>query len=262
MPAKWLAAFAGGLLCIALATPGHAQQARTDYPHTFSIGIWPTSVTATAPTGNWNTLLWVIDYRFNSQRSPWGLHLQYATGSQSGWGGLGFAGATGGTDTMWSADATYRLQAAPVILRAFAGYGSIEWQTTFPATTLGARSTGFRVGFDAVVPLTRLAAADAGGWSLNAAVAQFPSNTVTTRGVPTVGSGSATDWSVFIRYKTPSPRTTALTAAVESSAVITTAGLLAPGGHDFNFDLGFREVRFLGSEYRWSGAFFIIGKTF
>ena len=252
MPAKWLALIAVVPLCIVLATPGQAQpRTRIESLHTLSLGIWPTSVTATAPPGNWSTLLWILDYRLSSQQLPWGFHLQYATGSQSG---SSFA-PTGGTDTIWSADITYRVPAAPLAVRGFAGFGSIQWQTT----TLRVTSRGLRVGLDAAFPLP---VAAAGAWSVNAAIAWYPSNTVSTLGVATVGSGSATDWSVSIRYKAPSRTATSLTAAADQSPGRTTAGLLSQGGHDWDFEAGFRALRLTGSAYNWSGFFLRIGKTF
>ncbi len=263
MSARWTAASVTATLLCALLVPQALAQPRTRavYPHTISIGVWPTSVTATEPggIGNWRTSLWILDYRFSSPQSPWGFHAQYATGGQGSWGGT-FSTATGGTDTIWSADITYRFVTEPLTLRAFAGFGSIQTQTTLPSGTRRVTSEGARVGLDAVLLLQTTAAG--GYWALNAAVAWSPSNSVSAVGVTTAGSGPAADWSASIRYKLP-PRTARLTADAGAGALsVTAAGMLAPGGHDFSFELGFRDLNFAGSNYRWSGAFFMIGKTF
>lgn len=245
-------------LCLCLAAPAEAQpRAPVEYLHSIGFAIWPTSMTATGP-GSWNTTFWILDYRLSSlaPQAPWGLHLQYATGGQSNWAGT-FAGTSSGTDTIWSADVTYRVIADSTILYLFAGYGSLQWATNTQRVT----SSGVRVGLETFVPFHSTPAG--GNWSLHGTFAWYPSNSVTAVGTTTTGSGAARDWSVSIRYKAP-PRTTGALIAEAGGLSLAPNGRPGPLGHDWAIEFGlFRDASFEGgSTFRWSGPFLMIQKTF
>jgi len=143
-----------------------------------------------AVSGGWNAAFWGIDYRLTLP-SPWGVHLQYASGSQSSWTGA-FAGVTSGSNSQWFADATYRFPVQNGIVRAFLGYGSFSnSQSGAPQFT----SSGFRVGADAEFRLTN------SPWQINASAAFYPSNSTSAGGLSS--NASATDWQVSAQYNFP-----------------------------------------------------------
>ncbi len=170
--------------------------------HVFKLIYSPTNLTLTTSsgaTGTWNTGLWGLDYRLLTQ-SSWGFHLQWATGSESGWAGA-VAPTTSGTDTAWSADITYQLAVPNARVLGFLGYGSLS--STFnnlfgPGVSTQFSSSGFRVGAEASIPLQA-------NWSVNGSLAWFPSNSTSAANAPgsTTGSASATAWMVSLRYTTP-----------------------------------------------------------
>lgn len=175
--------------------------------HEFKLVYWPAGATASNPSqyGNWNTGFWGVDYRFEAPLAPWGVHLQYVTGGQSSGGGS-WSGLTSGSDTIWSADVSWRRQfpIPPVVatVHAFLGWGQLQWNSTFPGSVQVDTSNGFRIGADTRVPF------GGGNWSVNGAVAWYPSNTATltfTPGGSFSGSGSARDYSISVQWSAGAP---------------------------------------------------------
>lgn len=154
---------------------------------------WPSRSSITGST--WTSSMFGVDFRDTSP-SHWGMHLQYAIGNQSGYGG-GFlaAGATGGTDTVYFAEMVHEWQLSTLTLRASGGYGFIESNTN-PLQFL--RSQGFRLGTDLVFPIM-------GAFSLEAGGGWYPSNSTTLGGAggSFFSSASASDWSVSVQYTDP-----------------------------------------------------------
>lgn len=170
---------------------------------------WPATPTVTetgAPSGGWNTSAVGGDLRLFLP-THWGVHLQYATGTEGAWIGS-FSTATSGTDTVYSGDLFYewRLRGPTGVgstldLRTFAGYGQLQASTTFPAPT-GQRtftSNGVRVGADFVLPLPRTNLAVQGG------VAWYPSNstTLTVGGATQTSNAQAWDYTLSVQYTDP-----------------------------------------------------------
>ncbi len=143
-------------------------------------------------SATWNTAFWGVDYRLTLPIVPWGAHIQYASGSQSGWTGA-FATATSGSNSNWFADATYRFPVQNGVARAFLGYGSFS-NTTTP-TVPQFTSSGFRLGGDAEIRLPNTP------WSINGSVAWYPSNS-TSAGASS-SNASTTDWQVSGQYNFP-----------------------------------------------------------
>jgi len=171
--------------------------------HVFKLIYSPTNVTLTTSsgaTGTWNSGLWGLDYRLLTV-SPWGFHLQWASGSQSGWAGI-VAPTTSGTDTAWSADVTYQFAVPSARVLGFLGYGALNSTLNGfagPGVSTQFNSSGFRLGAEASLPLQA-------NWSVNGSLAWFPSNATSVGNSPgsTVnGSGSTTAWQASIRYALP-----------------------------------------------------------
>jgi len=244
----------------ALPTPAHGLETVTVKPeHTFKVTYWWASVTASPPGGgsaSWSTGIWIIDYRLSSLRGPWGFQVQFGTGSQGSWGGA-FSSATSGTDTIWNVDVNYRSVIEPFTVFWFAGYGSIKWETTLPAGVQRITSSGPRVGFDALLPLW--VRKDGSNLSINGAVAWYPSNTISSfsGGTTTTSTGSATDYSISIRYKFPS----AARPGGRGTDYYPTSTLSDGIGTDgTSWSAAFGVKGTTGSS--WSGIFFAVGKTF
>jgi hypothetical protein len=161
---------------------------------TFSFGGVLSGVSA-----SWSTPMYGLDYRLDLP-SRWGLHLNALTGTENN---LTFAGAPfpgSFTDTIWSADLTYRWDlpvqsaSAPAQVHVFAGYGGAK-TGSLPST-----SNGVRLGADGSFPF-------AAGWSLNGLVAYEPSNNVTITPTPFPSlSATTTAWeyAASVRYTAPS----------------------------------------------------------
>lgn len=193
------------LVVMLLPHPAAAQKAASELRHSVHFGPWFTSV-ASGP-GAWQTTLWAFEYRLTSG-SPWGLQLRYASGS---------------SDLMWSADATYLVRPSPIGVRVFAGYASFKWERTLPAPT-GLRrvtSTGLRLGADVAYPLQLVAGADL---SLIASTVVHPSNSVTvlSSGATTTTTASATQWGITLRYTLPRRQPARASEVVPASTELTT----------------------------------------
>lgn len=224
--------------------------------HTLQLTYWPTSVTSTiGGAANWSTTMLVFDYRFNLPNSFWGFKFEYGTGAQGGWGGAS-SGASGGTDTIWSADVTYTWEVRQLLLTGFVGYGSLKWETSLPAGTQRFTSAGIRVGVDALVPFHVLP--DGSNLGITASVAWYPSNSTTflSGGTTTTGTGSATDWSIGLRYKWGRERATT-TLMPDPGYRLTTL----PDGLDTSWAaiIGYRS---LGTGSGWSGLIVSLSKSF
>jgi hypothetical protein len=161
---------------------------------TFSFGGALAGINAT-----WNTPMYGIDYRLDFP-SRWGFHLNGLTGTENNLtlAGIPFPGSF--TDTVWSADLTYRWDfavpstGAKATGHVFAGYGGRN-TGSLPAT-----SNGVRVGVDGSFPF-------GAGWSLNANVAYEPSNNVSITPTPFPSITTTTtgwDYAVSLGYATPS----------------------------------------------------------
>ncbi len=167
----------------------------------------PTLSNAGGQVANWSTPAYGGDFRLFFPPTPFGVHLQYVTGSQGSWGGL-FAGGTGGTDTIYSGDVfyTWHFPGAPGVgslldLRTFAGYGRIQSSTTAPAVGQQTfTSNGFRVGVDVVVPFP------ATRWAFQGGVAYYPSNSTSLTSSAGAGSASAQAWDYTASVQYTDPR--------------------------------------------------------
>lgn len=263
---RWLGCVAALMLLTIPAGRAEAQGKMRDFLHTFGLSAWFTSATATEPggVGTWRTTLWVLDYRASHEKSPWGFRLQYATGGQGGWGGT-FASASGGRDTMWGLDVSYRFrQARGMNLWGFAGYSSLSLESTLPAPTGTRRvtSSGLRIGADAEMPLSL--ATGAGNLSVTARLAWSPSNGVSSLsgGTTTTSSGSATEWSIALRYMFRRPPGAAgVHTGVEWRPAVSTT--LREHDIGFAFEAGYSGRSFSGaSSYNWSGPFVGFTATF
>lgn len=255
-------------LILLLALPGgraEAQRAMQNYSHTFGLGIWFASGNLTEPggTGTWRTTFWILDYRIRPEDALWGFRFRYGTGGQGSWAGT-FSGASGGRDTLWSADVSYRfLQPRGINVWGFIGYGSTSFESTLPAPTGTPRvtSSGFRIGADVEIPLQQMAAR--GDWSIIGSLAWSPSNSVTSLsgGTTTTSSGAMTEWSVALRI----PLWSAGTVKSASSDDFQPAFSTRLGGHDFGGfgQLGWRSKSGSGaSNFGWSGPFVSLTYTF
>ncbi len=159
--------------------------------HTVKVFYYPAGVTLSGgASATWNTAFWGVDYRLTLP-SPWGVHLQYASGSQSGWTGA-FATASSGNDSNWFADATYRVPAPNAVVLGFIGYGSYSSGNNI---TSRFTSSGFRLGAEGAFKIP------GGNWSVNGSIAWYPSNS-TSAGASSA-SASATDWSISAQYNFP-----------------------------------------------------------
>jgi hypothetical protein len=182
------------------------------------LNYWPTTNSisfATPGLGNnsWTESVWGGDLRWTSDESHWGIHLKYDTGSKVSWAGVRFATLIGGTDTFWSGDVFYAWQTPAFTLRGFVGYGDLEETDTYgpcsgpgcqvPGTST-AKSSGYRIGADATIPIPN------SNFAFNASVAWYPSNTTirtvpagTFPGLTLYATGSATDISASVQYTWP-----------------------------------------------------------
>ncbi len=233
-----LAAVIAMVLIVGLVpTVAQAQLLR----HTFKLIYWPSNNNLTSPSGpgNWNAGLFGLDYRLEVP-SPWGAHVQYLTGGQSSWGGF-FSTVTSGTDTIWSADATYRWPTPTGIVRGFVGYGSYRGQ--FNSVPLGNpvfTSNGVRLGAEATFPLRA-------NWAVNGSLAWSPSNSTSI--ATASASDSATDWSIGLQYTMPTPDKWTVeggyrVATVRSGILPTTFCSPSP------------------CTFQWTGFFITAGRTF
>ncbi|HLW47537.1 MAG TPA: hypothetical protein VKW09_07195 [bacterium] len=225
-----LVILASGLALWPSPAPAAIQELKLD--------LWPTTWTATATngTGSHSAAFIGLDYRYTGAAN-WGLHLKGDIASESGWSGALFAGATSGTDSLWSADAFYAWQLSAATIRGFVGYGGIQFSTTFGGLTQTLTSNGFRVGGDAAIPIPATPV------SVNVSVAWYPSDTSTfnNNGVFTSASGSATDSSLTIQYNWGT-------------------GWLAEGGYRWvNRSWGSLAANCPCSD-QWSGPIFTVGK--
>lgn len=247
-------------LCASSVGAQSSTTSRSTTTQSIKLTIWPTSVTATTPSAaNWSTMMWVIDYRLSYLPSFWGLQFQYGFGAQGGWGGAS-SGASSGNDTIWSADVTYTWETSNLLLTGFAGYGSLQWQTNLPAGSRQFTSAGFRVGVDALIPLSRTSA-DGSYWAIDASVAWYPSNATTllSAGSTTTGTGSVRDWSIGLRYKFGGERI----ATVQKSDAGYSGYRLAMLQERFETSWGaLAGYRILDVGSGWSGFFVSISKAF
>jgi hypothetical protein len=203
------------------------------------LNYWPTTVTnsrSSGQFGNWTTDYWGGDFRWTSSTSHWGIRFKYDTGNESAWGGT-YAGATGGTDTIWSADLFYAWQFAAATLRGFAGWGDLKYTANFPGAGQTIEANGYRVGIDAQIPVPGT------GWAFNGSVAWYPSTSTsfTTAGFSSTAGASATDYSASVQYMWP-------------------RGWLAEGGYRWvNTDTGALAGTVCPCTVRTSGPFFDVG---
>ncbi len=236
-------------LTLTLVVAGLAPTAaQAQVTQTIKLLYYGSSATSANPgtASTWSTGFYGLDYRIDAKLSPWGAHLQYITGTQSG--GTGAAAGTSGTDTIYSIDATYRWQvqwqAQSATVHAFLGYGSITPNFNFAGAAQKFTSTGLRIGADVNVPIGINTP-----WSVNGAVAWYPSNSTqfSSAAVTSSASGSASDYSVSVQYTTPAPGLWLAEAGYRgvSFGTGTLAGTIcAPCTHS------------------WSGWFLAVGKIF
>lgn len=251
MKQRWI----GLIFCVVLIfglVPAAGAQMKTTY-HTFQLLYW--SASASGGGSSWTTGFWDLEYGMIRVDSPWGYHLHYLTGSQSG--------GPGGTDTFWNIEASYALSGMRGLpARAFLGYGSYGW--TAPGAPGAVTSTGFRVGFDVEQALT---VAPGGGFTLHYGFNWSPSNS--SRSSTGTSSGAVTDWSISLVYKFPSR----MAAAQGIDEIVYTPNSLIlqprwrnPPSTDWSAELGVRGVSAdagsAASVYNWSGLFFGFAKTF
>ncbi len=211
---------------------------------TFKVFYWPSSATASTSSqfGNWSTGFWGIDFRFEAP-SPWGFHFNYGSGSQTSGGGS-WSSLTSGTDTIWSADVSYRYQAQMATIHGFAGYGSLRWNSTFPGSLQDDTSTGFRLGADVAVPL-----GPGSNWVVNGSAAWYPSNTATltfTPGGSSSASNTANDYSISLQYN--APMKWVVEGGWRSASFVQSVGGVCAGATPCTF--------------QWTGFFVAVGRTF
>jgi hypothetical protein len=224
--------------------------------HTIKLTYWPTSVTTTmGGAANWSTTMLVFDYQFNLPNSLWGFKFEYGTGAQGSWGGAS-SGASGGTDTIWSADVTYTWEVRQFLLTGFVGYGSLKWETTLPAGTERFTSAGARIGVDALLPF--YVSPNGSNLAITASAAWYPSNSTTflSGGTTTTGTGSATDWAVGLRYKW-GREIFGTTPMSDPGYLLTTL----PDGLDTSW-AAIIAYRSLGTGSGWSGLIVSVSKSF
>jgi hypothetical protein len=203
------------------------------------LNYWPTTVTnsrSSGQFGNWTTNFWSGDIRWTSDTSHWGIHLKYDTGNEGGWGGS-YAGATGGTDTIWSGDLFYAWQLSMATLRGFLGWGDMKFLSNFSFGGQTIEANGYRVGVDAQIPVPNT------GWAFNGSVAWYPSTSTSFNflGVTSTSGASATDYSASVQYMWPQ-------------------GWLLEGGYRWvNTDTGALAGTVCPCTLRTSGPFFDVG---
>jgi hypothetical protein len=239
------------IFCVAVAVVlvsglvGFVPPAQAQPVHMFTLSYWPTSVRCCGGTGTWNTGFIVIDYS-GVFRAPFGLRASGAFGSQSSWGGPGWAGVTdSGNDAIWSVDLFYQRSTGNTVLRFFGGYGSMEYNSNFTGAvqTETWRATGLRVGGEVAIMT-------AGPLAFVGSVAWYPSMSITFRddgggGFSSAGAGNGVDWQVLAVWR--------------------------PQGGNWGISAGYRGASFsctnatggcfvVGEGMTWSG--FIVGVTF
>ena len=209
----------------------------------FSLSYWPASVTCCGGGGTWNTGFIVLDYS-GVFHGPFGLRANYSFGSQGNWGG-GWAGTVSGNDVIWSVDAFWQRSMANSTIRAFAGYGSMEYNSNFTAAvqTETWRATGYRLGGEVIITT-------AGPLAFVGSVAWYPSMGVAFQndsggGFTTGGTATGVDWQALAVWR--------------------------PQGGNWGLSAGYRGASFsctnatggcfvIGEGMNWSG--FIVGVTF
>lgn len=199
-----------GILMVGLFwLPTAAQAAASSSALTVEGTYWSGNGTVSfgGSRGTWNTPLYGADIRYESG-SPWGFHGTVFTGTQSGWSVAGgFPSIAGNsTDTLWTADVTYRFDfpsGSPrklATVHVYAGYGGAN--TTINTTSFGglpATINGPRIGADLQYPF-------GGGFSLNAGGTWFPSNNTsgsffsTIPGASPGGNTNGVDYFGTLRY--------------------------------------------------------------
>jgi hypothetical protein len=161
------------------------------------LDLWPTTYTVTAVNGSGSHIADFIglDYRWTGPLH-FGVHLRGDIANESNWSGTLFAGATSGSDSIWSGDLFYAWGLPAGTVRFFGGYGGSQTSTTFAGITQTLTASGFRVGADAGFPIR------ATPISINGSVAWYPStsNTLNTAGFTTTASGDAEDYSATFQY--------------------------------------------------------------
>ncbi len=232
------------IMLVAILAPTAALAQPT---HTVKLFYWPANATVTTSSqiGNWSTGFWGLDYRFEVD-SPWGFHLQYANGSE-GSGGGNWSGLTSGSDTIWFVDATYRWPTPQAIVRGFLGYGSLQYNSNFPAANEKTTSGGFRIGVDASIPLAEMNSA-AGNWSLNGTVAWYPGNSSSvtfTPGGTFSATNTASDWSISLQYSAPNQWV--VEGGYRGATFVRSAGGACAGATPCTF--------------QWTGLFLTVGRT-
>ncbi len=222
-------------VALALALVPTSALAQVNLTHTVKVLYWSTNGTVTrtgSGNGTWNSSFYGIDYQGQSS-SPWGLRLQFASGTQGSLGGsIGAFGA--GTDSIYSIDATYLRPGETGFLRGFLGYGSIS----FSNNSSMFRSSGIRLGGDFTLPVSP-------HWSLSGGVAYYPSNATTVSGTIASGSASATatDYTISLQYA-------ASNQIVVEGGYRTVSADSGPVGAGCPCNFG------------WSGFFLTVGRTF
>jgi hypothetical protein len=166
------------------------------------LNYWPTTLTISRSSGqfgNWSTNLWGGDFRWTSDTSHWGIHLKYDTGSEGSWGGS-YAGATGGTDRIWSGDLFYAWQLSMITVRGFVGWGDMRFESDFGAAGPQVlEANGYRIGADAMFPVPNT------GWAFNGSVAWYPSTSTSFSflGFSSTSNATASDYSASVQYMWP-----------------------------------------------------------
>ncbi len=256
MRQRWITLVFCAVLVLGLLPAAGAQMRLTHDAtyQTVQIIYWPASVSGGG--GSWTTGYWDLEYGTVNTHTPYGYHVHYATGSQSG--------GPGGTSTLWNVEASYLLRGGhDISTRAKLGYGSYGW--TAPGGAAGVTSTGFSVGFNAAKMLQRTPGG--GGLSLQAGFNWYPSNS--SRSSLGSSTGAVTDWTVALLYKFP-PRAMAATLGAQnltsSSRSIVQQPIWDPPSSDWGAVLGVRSITAdagtAASVYNWSGLFFGMSKTF
>jgi len=210
----------------------------------FSLSYWPASVICCGGNGTWNTGFIVLDYS-GVFRAPFGLRANYSFGSQGNFGGPGWAGFNAsGNDAIWSVDVFWQRSMENSTIRAFVGYGSMEYNSIFTGSvqTEILRATGFRLGGE--VSITT-----AGPLAFVASVAWYPSMGVAFRndgggGFTTGGPATGVDWQALAVWRQQGGNWGFSAGYRGASFSCTNATVGCPSGQGMN----------------WSG--FIVGATF
>lgn len=193
------------LACTLALVPQIAWGQQNAFRQTTSVGYWPAGVRFPGPggTADWTTSFLTFEYRGEGVASPFGMRLQYAAGSESGWN----TPMATGQDAIWGADLTYRQQlqgqaaggeSPGAVARWMLGYGSLRWDNTDPfGAQLIQTTSGFRLGGEISLPFQS-------SWALTAGAVWYP-GARTTVASPALGStdsasGSVVEYVVAVRY--------------------------------------------------------------